>query len=117
MGKETKDLDTYTLYLMTFTAYLLFIWGIAESFLWAIILAPLIFFSGFIWKRFMYEKVRERITRKLKREKAIEIVKCPHCGSEAIIEKTVLEWNKGCKIFKCDKCNKKLEMEEVLNIG
>jgi predicted RNA-binding Zn-ribbon protein involved in translation (DUF1610 family) len=65
----------------------------------------------------MYERVRERITEKLKKEKSVEFLKCPDCGSEAIIEKTVLEWNKGCKIFKCDGCNKKSEEPEPLNIG
>lgn len=117
-GKETKDSDTYILYIMTFAAFLLFIWGIANSFLLAAVATAFIIVPGFLWKRFMYEKVRERITEKLKRENIMEFISCPHCGAKAVIGKRVFTWNKGYEIFECiEGCKEKSEKQVPLTIG
>ena len=116
--KETKSLDTYLLYFMTFLAFLLFIYGISNSVTIAIISTAIIILPGFIWKLLIYEKVRDGIAEKLGREKIIKTVKCPKCGGEAISWKKVFKWNHGYEIIEClDGCGHKEEKEVPLNIG
>jgi hypothetical protein len=116
-GKETKNLDTFILYFMTFLAFLLFIWGVSHSFVIAIISVVIIISPGFIWRIFFYEKVRDNIVKKLSTENIIEFIKCPKCGAKARKEKRVLKWNKGYLVIECDGCKYRIEKEIPLKIG
>ena len=117
-GKETKNLDTNILYCMTFLAFLFFIWGVSHSFVVAIISTAVIIFPGFLWKKFMYQKIRDNIAEKLRTENIVEIIPCPKCGKKAVIGKKVFQWNQGYQIVECiDGCKHKDEGYVPLNIG
>ncbi len=117
-GKETKNLDTYILYIMTFLAFLSFVWGVSHSFMVAIISTAVIILPGFLWKKFMYERVRDRIAEKLRTEKIVEIIPCPKCGAKAVLGKKVFKWNLGYQVVECiNGCGYKKEGYVTLNIG
>ena len=117
-GKETKNLDTKILYCMTFIAFMLFIWGISHSFVLAAISTVIILFPGFLWKKYMYEKVRNDIAEKLRIKNVVQFIPCPKCGKKAIVGKKVFRWNKGYQIIEClDGCKFKDEGYVTLNIG
>jgi hypothetical protein len=117
-GKETRNLDTYVLYSMTFLSVWLFIWGISHSFVIGIISVLLIVPPGFLWKHFILEKVRKDIANRLRSENIVEINQCPKCGAKAIIGKKVFKWNLGYQIIECvDGCGFKYEGYVPLNIG
>lgn len=117
-GKETKNLDTYLLYFMIFLAFLTFIWGVSHSFVIATISTAIIILPGFLWKEFMYAKVRDNIAEKLSTENIVKTIPCPNCGGKAVIGKKVFKWNKGYKIVECVAgCGYKIEGYVTLNIG
>ncbi len=116
-GKKTKDYDTYLLYLMTTLVFLLFLWGLTDSFGLAFFLTAFILLPGFFWEKYGHEWIRDRITYRLKKESIIENVKCPYCGEQAIYIKEVHKWNEGSIGFKCDSCNKQSKEMVNLNIG
>lgn len=117
-GKETKNLDTYILYSMTCLSVLLFIWGISDSYLIGIISLLLIVPPGFLWKWFIFEKVRDNIADELRSGNVVEIAQCPKCGAKAIVGKKVFKWNQGYQIIECvDGCGFKHEGYVSLNIG
>lgn len=116
--KETKNVDTYILYSMTLVAFLFFIWGVAKSFILSLALTAFIIFPGFLWKKYVYKKIRTDITEKLKNKNYIRFIRCPYCGAKAIRGRRVLEWNEGYEIFEClDGCKKKSQWFVLLNIG
>lgn len=117
-GKETKNIDTYILYFMTFLSVLFFIWGISHSYIIAIFSAAIILLPGFLWKEFIYEMVRDRIAEELGSENIVEITQCPRCGARAVVGKRVFKWNQGYQIIECvDGCGYQSEGYVPINIG
>ena len=116
--EETKDIDTCILYLSTFFAFFFFIWGISDSVILSIFLTAFIVLPGFLWKIFMYKRVRQRITDRLKNRNYIYYVKCPHCGAKAIRGRIIFRWNKGYQIIEClEGCKKKSKGCVDIDIG
>lgn len=117
-GKETKNLDTYILYFMTFLAFLSFIWGVSHSFAIAMISTAAIILPGFFWKEFIYKRIRDRIADNLSTENIVKTIQCPNCGAKAILGRKVFKWNQGYEILECvNGCGLKKEGYVTLNIG
>lgn len=94
-GTETKSIDTYILYGMTFAAFFTFIWGVSNSLVIGIISSAFIIFPSFLWRMFIFQKVRDRIAENLSKENIVQITQCPNCGGKAVLGRKVFEWNQG----------------------
>ena len=116
--EQTKDIDTYILYLLTFLAFLCFLWGVSHSLILSICLTVFTVLPGFFWKIFMYKRVRQRITNRLRNKNYIQFIECPYCGAKAIRGRRIFRWNKGYQIIEClEGCKKRSESYISLKIG
>ena len=118
IGTETKSIDTYILYGMTFAAFFTFIWGVSNSLVIGVISSVFIIFPGFLWRMFIFQKVRDKIAENLSKENKVKFIRCPNCGGKAILGRKVFKWNQGYEIVEClDGCGHKKEGHVPLNIG
>jgi predicted RNA-binding Zn-ribbon protein involved in translation (DUF1610 family) len=107
MMVQTRDVDTYALYGLTFLSVLFFMWGVLDSILWSIVSALAITVPGYFWGKKGQPWISNRVTNKLLgigRKDVTQIVPqeiCPNCGSQMSLVRSVIDSRRGEQVKTC----------------
>jgi hypothetical protein len=117
---ETKKVDTYILYLLTFVAFFFFLTGITHSIILGFSLSIIILSPGPLWYFYVAKHIALDIqTDFKKKDPVVSYVSCQFCGGEAIQVASFISGNKAIAIGKCVKgCGQKFEKDpQIVNFG
>lgn len=109
--KDTKRVDTYILYFLTFLAFFFFLTGITHSKIIGFFLSVIIFLPGLLWYRYMAKHIALDIQSDFKqKDPVVSFVSCPFCGEGAVQVASFVSGNKAIAIGKCLKgCGQKFQ--------
>lgn len=109
--KETRRIDTYLLYGLTFLAFFFFLAGLTHSIILGFCISIIVLSAGPLWRLYGAKLVSSDIESQFKQnDPVVSWIRCPYCGGEAVQVAAFISGNVAIAKGKCLKgCERKFE--------